>query len=125
MIPTSSAMPATPPPPPPATTTTPPPPPVTPPASTVNPTASTSATTPFAKCKCRPVRHEAKRGHRNAGRQNAYRSLRHGTLPTELLSLRRAHRDSALHQLSTSGAEGMGVGPRSQKEKRSSIECGS
>jgi hypothetical protein len=82
------------------------------------PTASAmpaSAATPMPAGDCRGVRNDAKRANRNACHQNAYRSRRHGTLPTELLSLRRAHRDSALHQLSTSGAEGMGVGPRSQK----------
>jgi hypothetical protein len=84
----------------------------TPPAASAMPA---SAATPMPAGDCRGVRNDAKRANRNACHQNAYRSRRHGTLPTELLSLRRAHRDSALHQLSTSGAEGMGVGPRSQK----------
>jgi hypothetical protein len=73
------------------------------------PTASAmpaSAATPMPAGDCRGVRNDAKRANRNACHQNAYRSRRHGTLPTELLSLRRAHRDSALHQLSTVGLRG-------------------
>ena len=48
--------------------------------ATATPAAATSAATPFGKC--RTVRDDAKRANRNAGRQNSYRSLGHGTLPT-------------------------------------------
>ena len=57
---------------------------------TAMPTAPTSATMPatastptaMPPSDCRDVRHDAKRAHRNACRQNAYRSLLHGTFPT-------------------------------------------
>ena len=65
MVPTASAMPAT---------TT---------APTVKSAASATASTPSAMPgDCRDVRHDAKRAHRYACRQNAYRSLRHGAFPT-------------------------------------------
>ena len=45
------------------------------------PTASpATAATPSA-CKRRDVRHDAKRGHRNARRQNAYCSFAHSAIP--------------------------------------------
>ena len=50
-------------------------------ASAVKSTASTSASAFAAPGDCRSVRDDAKRANRNACRQNAYRSLRHGTLP--------------------------------------------
>jgi hypothetical protein len=61
MVPTASAMPAT----------------------TTAPTVKSAASTPTAMPgDCRDVRHDAKRAHRDARRQNAYRSLLHGTFPT-------------------------------------------
>jgi hypothetical protein len=49
---------------------------------TASATMSTaSAATPSA-CKRRDVRHNAKRGHRNARRQNAYCSFAHSAIPT-------------------------------------------
>src|ERR1700751_13174 len=48
------------------------------PSTPVKSTASTSAAP--APGKCRDVRHDAKRAHRNTCRQNAYCSL-HGVLP--------------------------------------------
>jgi hypothetical protein len=44
--------------------------------------ASASASAFAAPGDCRSVRDDAKRAHRNACRQNAYRSLLHGTFPT-------------------------------------------
>ena len=48
------------------------------------PAVVATAATPTAMppSDCRDVRHDAKRAHRNACRQNAYRSLLHGTFPT-------------------------------------------
>jgi hypothetical protein len=60
-------------------------------APTAMPAASATtpmpaATTPTAMSgDCRDVRHNAKRAHRNACRQNAYRSLLHRTSPLEVL----------------------------------------
>jgi hypothetical protein len=53
-------------------------------AVTTAPTSVTTATSASvaAPGDCRSVRDDAKRANRNAGRQNSYRSLRHGTLPT-------------------------------------------
>jgi hypothetical protein len=51
--------------------------------SAVIPTASTAPTA--MPSDCRDVRHYAKRANRNAGRQNAYRSLLHRTSPLEVL----------------------------------------
>jgi hypothetical protein len=48
-------------------------------APAVKPTASTPTARPG---DCRDVRHDAKRAHRNACRQNAYRSFLHGTIPS-------------------------------------------
>jgi len=45
-------------------------------------TAPTSASAFAAPGDCRSVRDDAKRAHRNACRQNTYRSLLHGTFPT-------------------------------------------
>jgi hypothetical protein len=60
MVPTESAMPAT----------------------TTAPAVKSAASTPTAMPgDCRDVRHDAKRAHRDACRQNAYRSLLHGTFP--------------------------------------------
>jgi hypothetical protein len=52
-------------------------------AVTTAPTSATTATSASvaAPGDCRSVRNDAKRANRNACRQNAYRSLRHGTLP--------------------------------------------
>jgi hypothetical protein len=55
---------------------------VKPTASAVKSTAPTSASAFAAPGDCRSVRDDAKRAHRNACRQNAYRSLLHGTFPT-------------------------------------------
>jgi hypothetical protein len=84
MIPTSSAMPATP-----AAPTVkrskPTAPAVKSTASTATPVKSTAPTSTSAFAApgdCRSVRDDAKRAHRNACRQNAYRSLLHGTFPT-------------------------------------------
>jgi len=49
-------------------------------ASTAMPAATSASVA--APGDCRSVRHDAKRANRNACRQNSYRSLRHGTLPT-------------------------------------------
>ena len=43
----------------------------------------TTATTATPSGKCRDVRHDAKRAHRNARRQNSYRSLLHGAFPID------------------------------------------
>ena len=50
--------------------------------STAPTSASASASAFAAPGDCRSVRDDAKRANRNAGRQNSYRSLGHGTLPT-------------------------------------------
>jgi hypothetical protein len=52
-------------------------------ASTVKAAAASTVTSSVIAGDCRDVRHDAKRAHRNACRQNAYRSLLHGTFPTE------------------------------------------
>ncbi len=49
-------------------------------ASAAPAATATTAATPFGKC--RTVRDDAKRANCNAGRQNSYRSLSHGTFPT-------------------------------------------
>jgi hypothetical protein len=51
-------------------------------ASTPTPAASTSAAPVAAPGDCRSVRDNAKRAHRNTGRQNAYCSLLHDAFPT-------------------------------------------
>jgi hypothetical protein len=51
-------------------------------ASTAPSVAAASASAFAAPGDCRSVRDDAKRAHRNACRQNAYRSLLHGTFPT-------------------------------------------
>jgi hypothetical protein len=51
-------------------------------ASTAPAVKSTASTPTAMPGDCRDVRHDAKRAHRNACRQNAYRSLLHGTLLT-------------------------------------------
>ncbi len=54
--------------------------------TTVTTTAMAAATTAMAAAtpmgECRDVRHDAKRAHRNAYRQNSYRFLPHGAFPT-------------------------------------------
>jgi len=53
------------------------------PAATTPTTMAAAATAPTAMPgDCRDVRHYAKRAHRNACGENAYRSLLHGTFPT-------------------------------------------
>jgi hypothetical protein len=53
------------------------------PATPVKYTAPTSASaTTTLPGECRDVRHHAERAHRDTCRQNAYRSLLHGTFPT-------------------------------------------
>jgi hypothetical protein len=52
-------------------------------ASAATPTVAAASASAFAAPgDCRSVRDDAKRAHRNACRQNAYRSLLHGTFPT-------------------------------------------
>jgi hypothetical protein len=80
MVPTASAMPAATPTVKPSKPTATAVPATTSTAPAVKATASTSTPTPFGKC--RDIRHGAKRAHRNARGQNAYRSLLHGTFPT-------------------------------------------
>lgn len=50
------------------------------PTATAKSMPTASAATPSA-CKRRDVRHDAKRGHRNARRQNAYCSFAHSAIP--------------------------------------------
>ena len=51
------------------------------PAASAKSMPTASAATPSA-CKRRDVRHDAKRAHRNARRQNAYCSFAHSAIPT-------------------------------------------
>jgi hypothetical protein len=54
-------------------------------APAVEPTAPAVKATSISTAafgKCRNVCHDAKRAHRNTGRQNAYCSLRHDAFPT-------------------------------------------
>jgi hypothetical protein len=51
-------------------------------ASTAPAMPATASTPTAMPGDCRDVRHDAKRAHRNARCQNAYRSLLHGTFPT-------------------------------------------
>jgi hypothetical protein len=65
--------------------------------STAVPTATATSTPTAMSGDCRDVRHKAKRAHRNACRQNAYRSLCHGMIPTRTAVS--AGLTPALHQL--------------------------
>jgi hypothetical protein len=54
-------------------------------AVTTAPVTTATSASVAAPGDCRSVRDDAKRANRNACRQNAYRSLRHGTLPIRKL----------------------------------------
>lgn len=63
--------------------------------TTMKPTAPAVKPTAAAEApsgKCRDVRHDAKRTHRYARRQNSYHSLLHGTFPTQKALSRRSRR---------------------------------
>jgi hypothetical protein len=51
-------------------------------AAAVKPAETAAATSATTSGKCGDIRHGAKRAHRNTCRQNGYRSLFHGTIPT-------------------------------------------